>query len=383
MMVIHVVKSGDSLYSIGKTYGVSYEKIARDNGLNMEDTLVIGQTIVIIDADAQPKIGAVKINGYAYANIAPDVLDKTLPFLTFLSIFSYEALADGGLTPIIVPAAEDRMIAKATAAKVKPTLVVTNIGANGNFDADLAHTILNDPAVVDKLIDNLLAAMHAKGYAGLDVDFEFLLPTDRQAYNNFLAKCAEKMRANGFFISCAIPAKETESTADKFTGAYDYAAIGNIVDYVTLMTYEWGYAANGARAVAPIDKVENTIRFAATQMPSTKILMGIPNYGYDWPVPASPANPGRAISNTDAVDLARKHNQAISFDEKSQTPFFTYYDEAGKQREVWFEDARSVKSKLELAAKYNLAGFSYWTVNRFWPQNWLVLGAMYDVDKAD
>jgi len=109
--------------------------------------------------------------------------------------------------------------------------------------------------------------------------------------------------------------------------------------------------------------------------------MGIPNYGYDWPVPASRSNPGRAIGNTEAVELARKRNQAISFDERSQAPFIDYYDENGKHRQIWFEDARSIKAKLVLGEKYGLAGFSYWTINRFWPQNWLILDEMYDVIK--
>ena len=380
-MQIHVVENGDSLYSIGKKYGVDYQKIARDNEINLDDALVNGQTIVITGVGDKPKLGAVKVNGYAYPNIAEEVLKRTLPYLTFLSLFSYEALESGNITPIIVPVAEDRAIASAIDAGVKPAMVITNIGTSGNFESDLAHAILNNPKAVDSLIDNVLKTMHAKKYAGLDVDFEFVLPQDREAYSSFLAKCAEKMHSNGFFISCAIPAKEAENTADKLTGAYDYAAIGGIVDYVTLMTYEWGYATDGAMAVAPIDKVENTLKFAASQMPSSKILMGIPNYGYDWPTPASRENPGKAIANTTAVELARKFNQAISFDEKSQTPFFEYYNEQGKRHEVWFEDARSVKAKLELGAKYSLAGFSYWTINKFWPQNWLILSNMYDVAK--
>ena len=381
-MRIHVVKSGDSLYSISEKYSVNYQNIARENGINPEDTLVIGQTIVITGTADKPKLGTIKVNGYAYADISDDVLEKTLSFLTFLSLFSYEAREDGEVTPIAVPAAEDNVIAKAIDAKVKPALVVTNIGANGNFDSNLAHRILNNPIAVDNLIDNLLKAMYTKRYAGLDVDFEYVLPQDREVLNSFLAKCAQKMHGNGFFISCAIPAKEAENTTNVLTGAYDYAAIGSIVDYVTLMTYDWGYPTGRAMAVAPIRNVENTIQFATTQMPPSKILMGIPNYGYDWPVPASTSSPGRSISNTAAVALARKHNQAISFDEKSQTPFFGYYDESGKRREVWFEDARSVKAKLELGAKYNLAGFSYWTINRFWPQNWLMLDAMYNVIKG-
>jgi len=381
-MQIHVVKDGDSLYTIAKKYGVDYIQLAHDNGFRLEDTLVIGQTVVVNAGAITPKVGIVEINGYAFANITDNVLAKTLPYLTYLSLFSYETRADGTFKPIAVPIAEDKIIAKAIDAKVMPAMVVSNIGASGNFESALAHEILTNPSVSAKLIDNLLQAMHTKKYAGLDVDFEFVLPTDRTAYTEFLAKCAEKMHENGFFISCAIPAKDAESATDPLSGAYDYAAIGAIVDNVTLMTYDWGYATSQPMAVAPINKVEDVIKFAVSQMPSVKILMGIPNYGYDWSTPVTTANPGKAIGNTAAIDLARKHNQAINFDTVSQTPFFEYYTDAKKRHEVWFEDARSVQAKLELAHKYNLAGFSYWSINRFWPQNWLVLNSMYDIAKS-
>ena len=248
-MQIHVVKGGDSLYTIAKKYGANYIELARENGFNLQDTLVIGQTIVINSGEISPKAGIVEVNGYAFVNIADDVLTKTLPYLTYLSLFSYEARADGTFKPIAAPAAEDKIIAKAIDARVMPTMVVSNIGASGNFESTLAREILTNPTTIDKLIDNLLKTMHTKKYAGLDVDFEFVLPSDRAAYTEFLAKCAEKMHNNGFFISCAIPAKDAESTTDPLTGAYDYAAIGAIVGNVTLMTYDWGYnkPADGSR----------------------------------------------------------------------------------------------------------------------------------------
>ncbi|MDD3833766.1 MAG: glycosyl hydrolase family 18 protein, partial [Oscillospiraceae bacterium] len=90
----------------------------------------------------------------------------------------------------------------------------------------------------------------------------------------------------------------------------------------------------------------------------------------------------RTISNTAAVNLAARENAEIQFDEESQSPFFNYYDDQGREHEVWFEDARSIQAKLELVNEYNLGGVSYWTVNSFFPQNWLVLESMYNVRKV-
>ncbi|MDD2568782.1 MAG: glycosyl hydrolase family 18 protein, partial [Clostridia bacterium] len=90
----------------------------------------------------------------------------------------------------------------------------------------------------------------------------------------------------------------------------------------------------------------------------------------------------RPISNTGAVQLAERVGAQIQFDEQAQSPFFYYYDSSGKEHVVWFEDARSVEAKLLLVDEYNLGGVSYWNANNYFPQNWLVLNAMYDVEKV-
>lgn len=380
-MQIHVVQSDDSLFKLGRHYGVDYKIIAKENEIDPGKTLVIGQTIVISEAKPTPKIGVIETNGYAYVNIPDDVLEKTLPHLTYISLFSYEALETGELKPIQAEG-ESRVLSQAVAARVIPVLVLTNLGKGGNFDPQLASTILSSEASVSKLLDNLVAIMHQKGYNGLDVDFEFVFPSDKTAYESFLGKAATRLHNEGFFISCAIPAKEAPEATSPFAGAYDYATIGNIVDNVTLMTYEWGYASSEPMAVAPIDAVERVSRFAASQMPSSKILMGIPNYGYDWPTPFKPGNIGKTTGIVQAVETARSRSQDIRFDEQAQTPWFQYFENTKQGREVWFEDARSAKAKLSLAARHNLGGFSYWNINRFWPQSWLVQESMYDVAKS-
>ena len=119
-----------------------------------------------------------------------------------------------------------------------------------------------------------------------------------------------------------------------------------------------------------------------TVIPSEKILMGIPNYGYNWTLPFVQGSTARSLSHTAAINLAAREKAEIQFDEEAKSPFFTYYDNQKRQHVVWFEDARSIEAKLELVDKYNLGGVSYWTINTFFPQNWLVLESMYNVDKV-
>ncbi len=423
-MIIHVVQPGDSVYSIAERYGVSMQKIIDENRLQNPERLVVGQTIVItgdlmthtvtagqslysiarsygvtvssllrLNPDisdpsrlqvgevivvpaAEPKLGTIDVNGYAFPNISTATLNDTLPHLTFISLFSYQVRPDGSLAPI----QDSSIIQAARAQKVSPLMVITNIKEGGSFDSELAHTILTSEQLQNTLLDNVVATLK-KGYTGLDIDFEYLYPSDRENYNRFIRKAVDRLHPLGYTVTTALAPKTSAEQSGLLYEAHDYAAHGATVDHVVLMTYEWGYTYSPPRAVAPINLVEQVLQYAVTVIPSQKILMGIPNYGYDWTLPHVPGTAARSISHTSAVELALRVNARIEFDTTAQSPYFRYYDSNRKQHEVWFEDARSIEAKLLLVQKYNLGGVSYWTINTYFPQNWLVLDSLYNVRK--
>ncbi|MBU3146398.1 glycosyl hydrolase family 18 protein [Clostridium sp. CF012] len=424
-MIIHVVKSGESLYEISKLYGVSYEKIIADNELTNPNDLVVGQTIVILQAarshkilpgqslymiakmygttvsnllaanpnlnTATPiypgeviiippspqKLGSIEVNGYALPSTDMDVLAKTLPNLTYLSIFSYQILPNGTLKDINdVP-----LIQAARNAKVAPMMVITNLKEGGGFDSDLAHIILTDENIQNTLLDNIINTLKNKNYYGLDIDIEYVYPEDRENYNNFLRKTVSKLKPLGYVVTTALAPKNSGDLKGLLYEAHDYPVHGLLANHVILMTYEWGYTAGPAMAVAPINQVKKILDYAVTVIPSKKIFMGIPNYGYDWTLPFVKGTKATALGNVEAVDLARKVFASIQYDYTSQSPFFNYYDANGKRHEVWFEDARSMNAKLRTASAYNLGGVSYWTIGKYFPQAWLVQNSLFDIKK--
>jgi spore germination protein len=153
------------------------------------------------------------------------------------------------------------------------------------------------------------------------------------------------------------------------------------MDHVILMTYEWGYTYGPPMAVAPVNEVRRVLGYAVTAIPPEKILMGMPNYGYDWNLPYRQGTAARTVTNTGAAELALREGAPIRYDTTSQAPYFRYTDDAGTQHVVWFDDPRSIRARLRLVSEYGLGGVSYWTVNRFFPQNWLILSSMYDINK--
>ena len=134
-------------------------------------------------------------------------------------------------------------------------------------------------------------------------------------------------------------------------------------------------------AVAPIANVRAVLDYAVTEIPREKIFLGIPNYGYDWPLPfVQGTTRAQSISNQRAIELAIQYNIAIQYDETAQSPFFHYTAEDGVVHEVWFEDARSLAVKLRLVAEYGFQGVGIWNLMRPFSQTWLVLDSLYEID---
>jgi len=423
-MVIYVVERGDSLYSIGRRYGVSVDTLRTANQLLPTQPLVIGQALVIpkdmlthqvaagetlytiartygttvdgllalnpsisnpsmiypsqvlnVPAGAEPS-RAVVVNGYCYPTIKQATLDMTLPNLTFLSPFSYMCTIDGGLIPID----DARLIASAYRQNVAPMMVITNTRPTGGFDTELSNTLLNNMQVQETLLDNIADTLNEKDYYGLNIDFEYISPNNREAYNAFLERVVRRFRPLGYVLATAVAPKTEVGQIGLLYEAHDYAAHGRLMDYVIIMTYEWGYMYGPPMAVSPVNQVEAVIKYAVSAIPSEKILMGMPNYGYIWTLPYQRGTAATNISNVSAVRIAAENGTNIEFDLKSQAPFFRYYTD-GIQHEVWFQDARSVQAQLKLVDKYDLGGISYWLINTYFSQGWLVFNSMYNVEK--
>lgn len=136
-------------------------------------------------------------------------------------------------------------------------------------------------------------------------------------------------------------------------------------------------------AVAPLPNVREVLDYAVTEIPREKIYLGIPNYGYDWPLPfVEGRTRARSLSNQEAVELAVRYGAEIQFDETAQSPWFNYTAPDGTPHVVWFEDARSMSAKLRLIGEYGLYGAGYWNLMRPYPQGWAVLNALYEIENG-
>lgn len=381
--MIYIVRSGDTVDTIATALSVPVSAIVYDNQIEYPYRLAVGQALFIEqnqpDGDQDENKRGVYINGYAYPYINRDILIETLRSLTTLSIFSYGFTIEGTL---IMPILDDTwMISLAKEQNVRPILTLTPIDSSGKFNNQIIHGLLINDEAIDRLIQELLVVLGEKGFNGVDIDFEYILAEDRDLFTAFVGEVTNTLNANGYEVSVALAPKTSADQKGLLYEGKDYAGLGAAANHVLLMTYEWGYRYSMPMAVAPLNLVRRVIEYALTEIPSEKINMGIPNYGYDWPLPYEKGvTSATTIGNIEAVNIAIKYGAEILYDEVAQTPHFTYENE-GIQHEVWFEDVRSIEKKLELIEEYGLRGAGYWQIMRLFRANWLVLEEMYEVIK--
>lgn len=376
-MEIYVVQAFDTVDRIAQEYQVSVNQLIEINQISYPYALAIGQALLIPTAGVVNNQPEVVTNGYAYPFIDSDILQTTLPYLTDLSIFSYGFTETGEL---VYPALSDLwMLELARQAGVNAILTLTPMDEQGMFSNQLIHAVVNNSAATDALIQNLLRVMEEKGYGGVDVDFEYILAEDRDAFTSFVAELTRIMNEYGYVTSVALAPKTSADQPGLLYEGKDYGGLGAAANSVLLMTYEWGYTYGPPMAVAPLNKVRQVVEYAVTEIPVSKINLGIPNYGYDWALPyESGVSKATTIGNIQAVQIAIRHGAAILFDEVAQTPYFRY-TENGIEHEVWFEDVRSMQGKFNLVKEFSLRGMGYWQLMRLFLANWVLLEDQFTI----
>lgn len=375
-MRVYYVKQGDTLANIAEAQGISLWKLLQNNPQIVNpDVIYPGQRLVISFEDNPTQ--NMSVNGYAYPNIDRALLRQTLPYLTYLTIFSYGFTNEDELLKID----DSELIAEAKRCGAGAIMLVSALTENGSFSNELASRLINDVRMQDNFIENVIENMKEKGYIGLDMDFEFIYPQDADAYAALISKLKDRLNQEGFFLFVALAPKTSRNQQGILYEGHNYYALGASSNVELIMTYEWGYTYGPPMAVAPLNKVREVVEYAVSEISPSKIYMGMPNYGYDWTLPyIKGESRAESISNVEAVDRAFENNAEIMFDNTAQSPFYNYRKD-GKGHEVWFEDAKSIDAKVKLAMEYNLAGLSYWNIMRPFLQNWMLLSNLININK--
>lgn len=304
--------------------------------------------------------------GY-YVTYNPDSLvslKANVASLTHVSPYYYSLKADGTLdTRNEQP--ETTAFLRANGVKILP-MISTSV----QYDA--FHALVDTSEEQDRLVAAIVALVTAKGYDGIQIDFEGLNPTDRALLADFMRRLHERLAPMGKLTTMAVAAKASDVQTG-WGGVYDYAALAPAVDLVVLMAYDYHYQ-NGKTpgAIAPVGWVRAVAQFGARQFGADKTLLGIPFYGMDWNTTKGP--PARTVRMADGPPLAQRVGATSGYSVVDAANWVRYTDETGNAHEAWYEDERSIAAKLQVMTDLGLAGFATWRLGQENAAAWTAIG---------
>lgn len=234
-------------------------------------------------------------------------------------------------------------------------------------DAKRIQKFLYDDALRKKHIQRLIEIARKEKVEGIQIDYENLLKTDKEAYARFMKELSRETKKAGLLLGIAVHPKTDPVGTWDGPQAVDYKAIGAVVDEFVPMTYDFHWSTSGPGAVSPPEWSEMVIHYTVSEMASSKVELGIPLYGYDWV-----GNKGGTMIWKDLVALLRKHKIKPKRDEDYSYELFFRYSEGGKNHEAWFPDAGAFVKKLPILENYGLAGIACWYFGAEDPRFWQV-----------
>jgi spore germination protein len=275
-----------------------------------------------------------------------------------MSPWMYGLDSSGQIVPQYPPAqdaAVQAQLAHLRAAHVPLVPTIANVVAGRWVYQPLITGILHNSRLRAQHIAAIVALVQREHYAGIDIDYEDLHASDKNAFTGFITQLADALHAKGKILSVDLFAKTDHQGYAQRNLAQDYHAIGQVADQVRLMGYDYHWATSAPGPVAPIGWIRDVLRYAKTQIPASKIILGVPLYGYDWV-----GNHGTPLSWLQVFRLANEYGIRPYFNYASQSPWFTYTDSAGRQHVVWFENAPSTEAKFKAAQSAGIGGVYLW-----------------------
>jgi spore germination protein YaaH len=259
--------------------------------------------------------------------------------------------------------------AHAKGVRVVPTFQLFDSGTLPKMSA-----FLHSKAAQSRFIKQAIALMGRRSADGANFDFEPMPQSLSLDYAKFLAKFKTSM-LKSFPKAKLVAATSAGAPYTLIDG------IENIVDQMLVMTYNYRWSGSTVTgAIAPLDNTTRTVKLHIERylkhVPASKLILGVPYYGYDWPVtsqtpnatvnkPTSKWGGVWSVSYTSARKFLEVHPEVVRHEDTAEgSAYFTYWDPASLTfRQVYFEDELSVAAKYDYAIANGLAGVGIWTLD--------------------
>lgn len=234
---------------------------------------------------------------------------------------------------------------------------------NDFSNLDKTSDFMKSATARENLIDRLVADSIANGYDGINVDFENMYLDDKYYFSVFISELATMLRQNDILLSVDVTVMDGSDTWSK---SIDRAEIGRVIDYLVIMTYDEHWSSSPVSgSVASYNWADRNIKKITDIVPSEKVVLGLPFYMRVWTETPSKTVANKMNVKSSALTMKyskgyiEKNELDLIWDENAKQYYSIYMIDGGLKK-IWFEDNRSIESKIDIVHKYNLAGVASW-----------------------
>jgi spore germination protein YaaH len=254
---------------------------------------------------------------------------------------------------------------------------------NPGFNQPMFHHVLASAELRHVAARNITALCRDNGFDGIQFDFENIAVTDRDAFTAFSREVADSLHAARCSISAAVVPRSSENPGPSsyhqwmfanWRGVYDFKALADCMDFLSLMTYSQHTRRTPPGPVAGFPWMEDAVKYLLVQgVPPSKISLGLPAYSQHW------------FTVYDTVGGARTTGSGLGYDaaaallaragaspvwEARQQEWYAAWENDGLYEWVFMQDARAFDARLEMVRRYGLRGYSVWRIGQEDPKVW-------------
>lgn len=239
-------------------------------------------------------------------------------------------------------------------------------------DADYASA-LNSTSTRAQMINSLIPSVVASGADGINLDFEEIPIDAGEGYIEFIRELSLACKQNNLILSV------DNYVPTDYTSFYNRGEQANYADYIIIMGYdEHNFGSTEAGSNASIGFVRTGVIDTLEEVPAEQVILGMPMYGRAFYTEDDQLK-CIAVSMDAMEDVMSVHAENVEW-KNELGQYYVAYEKDGSQRELWVENADSLRLKFETLKEFDLAGAAYWKLTLENSTVWPVVGEYLNAD---
>lgn len=340
---------------------------------------LLAAALVAVAPQAAP---AQRLEALWYSTDAEASVQSFLAHADKVSIIAPQSFSMDSLG-VISGRVDPRVLARAREAKVQVVPLIVNPG----FDQGIFHRVLVTPEVRRRAVGNITALCRDNRFDGIQFDFENISVADRDAFTDFSREVADSLHRVGCSLSAAVVPRSSDYPGPtsyhawiyaNWRGAYDYKALADVMDFLSLMTYSQHTRRTPPGPVAGYPWMEAAVQhLLALGVPAAKISLGLPAYSQHWYAVYDAAGGARTTGSglgwSAASGVLAKNGARTTWDDR-QKEAYAFWENDGLYEWLFLQDARAFDERLAMVRKHGLRGYSVWAIGQEDPKVWSLRG---------